>query len=84
MSFSGTPRYRIVYKNEKGFNIGFNFILIPASVCTLGKGDPGGMDCHITRNDGALFAIKRAMDANPNLHVTLPNMADDNLIDSIF
>ena len=54
-SFSGTPRYRIVYKNEKGFNIGFNFILIPASVCTLGKGDPGGMDCHITRNDGALF-----------------------------
>jgi len=36
------------------------------------------------RNDGALFAIKRAMAANPNLHVTLPNMADDNLIDSIF
>ena len=54
-SFSGNPRYRIVYKNEKGFNIGFNFILIPASVCTLGKGGPEGMDCHITRADGALF-----------------------------
>lgn len=32
------------------------------------------------RNDGALFAIKRAMQNNPNLVVTLPNFADDNLI----
>ncbi len=38
-SFSGNPRYRIVFKNEKGFNIGFNFIIIPASVSTLGKGE---------------------------------------------
>ena len=36
------------------------------------------------RNDGALFAIKRAMAANPDLKVTLPNMADDNLVDSMF
>lgn len=36
------------------------------------------------RNDGALFAIKRAMEANPNLTVTLPNMADDKLIESQF
>ena len=36
------------------------------------------------RNDGALFAIKRAMQANPNLTVTLPNMADDNLIENAF
>ena len=43
-SFSGNPRYRIVFKNEKGFNIGFNFIIIPASVSTLGKGSPEGMD----------------------------------------
>lgn len=32
------------------------------------------------RNDGALFAIKRAMANNPNLTVTLPNFADDALI----
>ncbi len=32
------------------------------------------------RNDGALFAIKRAMKNNPSLTVTLPNMADDELI----
>ena len=34
------------------------------------------------RNEGAVFAIKRAMEANPNLKVTLPNFADDQLIES--
>lgn len=33
------------------------------------------------RNEGAIFAIKRAMEQNPNLVVTLPNLADDQLID---
>jgi urocanate hydratase len=32
------------------------------------------------RNDEAIFAIKRAMDENPQLKVTLPNLADDDLI----
>ena len=36
------------------------------------------------RNDGAIFAIKRAMENNPRLRVTLPNTADDELIDSIY
>lgn len=36
------------------------------------------------RNEGAVFAIKRAMEANPNLKVTLPNLADDKLIDNCF
>ncbi len=36
------------------------------------------------RNDEAVFAIKRAMEKEPNLKVTLPNFADDNLIDSLF
>lgn len=36
------------------------------------------------RNEGAVFAIKRAMEANPNLKVTLPNFADDQLIESLF
>ena len=48
-SFSGKPRYRVVFKNEKGFNIGFNFIIIPASVFTLGKGGPEGLDYHVTQ-----------------------------------
>ncbi|MCH3924031.1 MAG: urocanate hydratase [Bacteroidales bacterium] len=36
------------------------------------------------RNDGAMFAIKRAMENNPKLKVTIPNIADDKLIDSLF
>jgi urocanate hydratase len=36
------------------------------------------------RNDGATTAIKRAMEKNPNLKVTIPSVADDNLIDEIF
>ena len=35
------------------------------------------------RNDAAVFSIKRAMNANPNLKVTLPNLVDDSLLDNI-
>lgn len=36
------------------------------------------------RNTEALFAIKREMERTPLLSVTLPNFADDGLIDSLF
>ncbi len=36
------------------------------------------------RNEGAVFAIKRAMQAEPKLKVTLPNMVNDNLINELF
>ena len=36
------------------------------------------------RNDGAMFAIKRAMEQTPELKVTLPNLADDELINGCF
>ena len=32
------------------------------------------------RNEGAIFAIKRAMEAQPLLKVTLPNLVDENLL----
>ncbi len=35
------------------------------------------------RNDGALFAIKREMERTPNLAITVPNLASDELIDGI-
>ena len=35
------------------------------------------------RNKEANFAIKRAMQANPKLKVTMPNLADDQLINSL-
>ena len=36
------------------------------------------------RNEGAIFAIKRAMAIEPNLKVTLPNLVDDSLINKLF
>ncbi|REE08103.1 urocanate hydratase [Winogradskyella pacifica] len=35
------------------------------------------------RNEGAVFAIKRAMEVEPNLKITLPNFVDDNLLDKV-
>nr|WP_236027578.1 urocanate hydratase [Gelidibacter pelagius] len=35
------------------------------------------------RNDEAIFAIKRAMEAEPNLKVTLPNIVDTDLLNSL-
>ncbi len=55
--FSGKPRYRIVFQNERSFSIGLNFLIVPASVSTLGKGNPSGMDVVVSKDgsDGALF-----------------------------
>ena len=36
------------------------------------------------RNEGALFAARRAMEQNPNLRVTLPHLADDELVNGLF
>ena len=36
------------------------------------------------RNQGAVFAIKRAMEQEPGLKITLPNQADENLIEGLF
>ncbi|MCR5003065.1 MAG: hypothetical protein K5984_01715, partial [Bacteroidales bacterium] len=49
-SFSSEIRYRLVFKNVKGFKIGFNLVLVPASFSTFGKGDPTGLDAQIDAN----------------------------------
>lgn len=36
------------------------------------------------RNEGAVFAIKRAMEVEPNLKVTLPNLVDDMILKNLF
>jgi urocanate hydratase len=36
------------------------------------------------RNEGATFAIKRAMEVEPSLKVTLPNLVDDSLLQDLF
>lgn len=36
------------------------------------------------RNEGATFAIKRAMEIEPNLKVTIPSSVDDDIVDGLF
>ena len=36
------------------------------------------------RNEGAVFSIKRAMEKEPRLKVTLPNMVDGELLENLF
>jgi urocanate hydratase len=36
------------------------------------------------RNKGAIFAIKRAMEVEPNLNVTLPNLVDESILSELF
>lgn len=36
------------------------------------------------RNKEAMFAIQRAMDQNPALKVTVPNLVDDKLLENLF
>lgn len=49
-TFSSDIRYRIVFKNVKGFGIGFNLLLIPASISALGKASPEGIDVLIDKS----------------------------------
>lgn len=48
--YSARLRYRLVFKNEKGFSIGLNLIIVPASVSTLGKASPEGVSVTVTKD----------------------------------
>lgn len=48
--FTSDVRYRIVFKNRKGFGIGVNLLLCPASVSTLGKSSPEGASITVDRS----------------------------------
>lgn len=55
-TFASDLRYRLVFKNEKGFSIGLNLVLVPASVSTLGKSSPEGVSMTVTGDsDSKLF-----------------------------
>ena len=51
VTFSSEPRYRLVFKNRKGFSLGLNLVLLPASISTLGKGSPEGKDVCVQPTD---------------------------------
>lgn len=48
--YSSNIRYRLIFKNEKDFSIGFNMILVPASVSTLGKAPASGVNVTVTKD----------------------------------
>lgn len=55
-AFATEMRYRIVFKNERGFATGFNLVLLPASVSTLGTAGPEGVSVTIDQqSDRSLF-----------------------------
>ena len=49
-SFSSEIRYRLVFQNQKGFGIGVNLLLVPASVSTLGSGPASGINVLIDKD----------------------------------
>ena len=55
-TYSSDLRYRLVFQNEKGFSIGFNLVVAPASVSTLGKSTSAGVNMTVTEDsDDKLF-----------------------------
>jgi len=55
-TYTSDVKYRLVFKNKKSFALGFNFILVPASVSTLGKTGASGVNITVTDDsDEKLF-----------------------------
>lgn len=56
-SYSTDLRYRLMFKNKKGFSQGINFVVVPASVSTLGTHPASGCSVTIdTSSDYNLFS----------------------------
>lgn len=54
--FSEKVRYRLVFSNRQGFDIGFNMLLVPASVSALGTNPATGVNLEInSKSDRKLF-----------------------------
>ena len=48
--FNSDIRYRLIFDNKEKFSIGFNFVLVPASVSTLGTASPSGIKMTVTKD----------------------------------
>jgi len=48
--YNSNIRYRMVFKNVKGFGIGFNLLLIPASISAMGNASPEGVSVVIDKS----------------------------------
>ena len=78
-TFSAKLKYRLVFKNEKGFAIGFNLILQPASASSLGKGPASGINATITRNSDRTLFLRSAVNNAAYEYITRCGNEDMNL-----
>lgn len=54
--FTSEVKYRLMFQNEKKFSIGFNFVIVPASLSALGSASPEGLSVTVTSaSDRKLF-----------------------------
>lgn len=48
--FNAELKYRMIFENKKNFSIGFNLVLVPASVSALGKAPAAGLTMTVTKD----------------------------------
>ena len=60
-SFTTNPRYRLVFKNSAGFSLGFNLLLTPGSVSTLGKHGVEGLEYEVTEESDRMLFLRCAV-----------------------
>lgn len=65
-SFSSEARYRIIFRNKRGFGIGMNLLLVPASVSTLGKNPASGVDLEIDSDSDRKLYVRAAVNNSVN------------------
>ena len=78
--FSAKPRYRLVFDNTEGFSIGFNLILVPGSVSTMGTGEPGGIDYHITPESDETIWTRSVVNNAAYDYISRCNESDLNIL----
>ncbi len=77
--FSANLKYRLVFKNEKGFAIGFNLILQPASASSLGKGPASGLNATITKDSDRMLFLRSAVNNAAYEYITRCGAEDMDL-----
>ena len=78
-TFYSRPRYRIMFKNKAGFAIGFNLILVPASMSTLGKGPNSGLDFTIDKNSNNKLFCRSVITCAAYDYITMCKEKEDGV-----
>ena len=77
--FSANLKYRLVFKNEKGFAIGFTLILQPASASALGKGPAEGLSATITKDSDRTLFLRSVVNNAAYDYISRCSVDDMNL-----